>query len=291
MRGRESEMVRRLLVALAVLAAMVAAAPAEAWGPGGHAAIAVGVAQDQGLVVRNNYLMLQAVYGSSGPDFAWGATEPLRSALGAATHDAPGCWEVWDRAGTRAEKGFAWGWLSHNQVWGADYYAHLESPLTPGASGYVVERAAMLTAQGLEAGAAHDFVEVAIDLLLDQEHPEYGVGRLVSKAASSRDSRIPSLLARSYADVPGANWLTIRALESEFRAGMIVYGQTLALPTGSDDATFATGLAAAHGLGLVEAAEWLAAAKALCLDPAARYDNAITSTIGLVAAAPWPALP
>jgi hypothetical protein len=182
--------------------------------------------------------------------------------------------------------------LSHNQAWGADHYAHIESPLVPGAPGYVIERAALLAAaEGIDVETAHDFVEAAIDLLLDQEHPEYGLGGLISRAASSRDSQIPNLLVRSYADVPGANWLTIRRLESTFRAGMIVYGQTLALPSGSDDALFATGLAALHGLALDQAGECLAAAKVLCQDPDASYDTAITSTIALVSAGPWPALP
>lgn len=279
----------RLLVMLALLAI---ATPAFAWGPGGHAAIALGVAREQGLLVKDGYLLLQAVYGSSGPDFAWVATKPLQSALGAATHDSPSFRDPWDLAGTSAERAFAWGWLSHNQVWGADYYAHLKSPLAPGAAGYVVERAAALAAaEGIDPDLAHNFVEVAVDLLLDREHPELGMGELLSRAASVRDSRIPTLLVRSYADVPGANWVTLRALESGFRAGLIVYGQALSLPAGADDASFAAGLATRYGLDLSEAEDWLATAKLLCQDPAARYDAALLSTISLVAAAPWSALP
>jgi len=156
----------------------------------------------------------------------------------------------------------------------------------------VEERAALLAAaEGLDGGAAHNFVESAVDLLLDQEYPEYGLGGLLSRAASARSSRIPGLLANSYADVPGANWLTIRTLESAFRAGMIVYGQTLALPSGADDAAVATGLATLHGLSLERAGDCLATAKALCQEPGADYATAITATIALVAAAPWPPLP
>ncbi len=279
------------LALLSLLCLMCVSYPALAWGPAGHAVIGMGVAQQQGLVVPR-YVLLQAIYGTSGPDFAWGATEPLQSALGVATHDSPGYREPWDRARTLPELAFAWGWLTHNQIWGADHYAHIESPLTAGALGYVEDRATLLAAaQGLDVGAAHNFVEVAIDLMLDHEHPEYGLGGLISSAASSRDARLPGLLVRSYADVPGANWLTIRNLEHEFRTGMIVYGQALALPSGADDAAFALGLALLSGINANQASACLAAAKALCREPRADYRAAITSTIARVSAAPWPALP
>jgi hypothetical protein len=277
------------VMALVVLAVVSAGLPALAWGPGAHAVIGMGVAQERGLVVPNSYLLLQAVYGTSGPDFAWGATEPLQSALGAATHDWPGYQKPWDLAGSAAQRAFAWGWLTHNQAWGADHYAHLESPLAPGAPGYVEDRAQVLAAaQGVALGTAHDFVEVAVDLLLDQAHPEQHLGGLLSKAAASRDTQIPGLLVRSYAEVPGASWLAIRSLESGFRAGMIIYGQALALPTGADDAAFVTGLATRYGLSLIKAGECLAAAKALCQEPAADYEAALAATIGLVAGGPWP---
>lgn len=280
-----------------LVAALIAvlAAPAAAWGPGGHAVVLTGAAQVRGISAPSDYLYLQAVYGAIAPDLAWQASDPLLSTLGDATHNDPGFWELWDRAqaGVAAERAFALGWISHNQAWGADYYAHLGSPFLgtwPAAGpGYVVERAGVLAARvGVSADVAHDYVEVAIDLLLDQQNPQWGLAQVLEDASASRDRRVPGLLARSYADLPGASWLTLRTLEGTFRLGASVYGGTLALPTGQDDASFAAGMALLYGLSVSDSAACLAEAKAICQEAGARYEDALTATVVLVAEGPQP---
>ena len=282
-----------ILLIVALIAAL--AAPAAAWGPGGHAVVLTGVAKARGASAPSRYLYLQAVYGAIAPDLAWQASEPLRTNLATATHDEPGYREPWDRArpGVAAERAFALGWISHNQAWGADYYAHLGNPFLgtwPAAGpGYVVERAGVLAARcGVSEEVAHDYIEVAVDLLLDQQHPEWGLGELLQNSASSRDWRLPGLLANSYADVPGANWLSIRTLESAFRLGSSVYAGTLALPTGQDDATFSTAMAVLYGLSPSESASCLAEAKAVCQEQEAHYEDALAATVALVASGPQP---
>jgi hypothetical protein len=183
--------------------------------------------------------------------------------------------------------------MSHNEEWGADYYAHLGDPFSgswpaPG-PGYVVDRASLLAAsQGLPEDVCHEYVEAGIDLLLDQEFPALAVGELLTAAAVRRDRQVPLLLVRSYADVPGSTWLTIRALEGAFRSYLAVYGEGLALPIGQDDAALAAGLAALHGLTLQDSAACLAAAKVLCQDPQAHYLDALAATITLVGEGSWP---
>jgi len=90
---------------LLLLAVLSMSCPVLAWGPAGHAVIGIGVAQEQGITLPRGSLLLQAVYGTSGPDFAWGASESLQSALGGATHDSPatsspGIWRGLGRRGS-----------------------------------------------------------------------------------------------------------------------------------------------------------------------------------------------
>ncbi len=280
---------------MTMMLVLVPAGPAPAWGPGGHVVVAMAVAEETGASVGSDYLALQALYGAAAPDIAWRAEEPLRSALGAAMHDEPGYRAPWDLASpwSSVQRAFAWGWLTHNQVWGADYYAHIGDPFEgtwPAAGpGYVVERAALLaSSQGIPEEVAHNYVEVGIDLLLDQQFPGLALGRLLRNAASYRDGQVPLLLVRSYADVPGAGRWTIRATELEFRLGLAVYGEGLSWPTGQDDAAFAAGMALSYGLTGEKSAACLGAAKALCREPGAHYLEALEATVELVAGGPWP---
>jgi hypothetical protein len=283
--------IRGSLVFLLILAV---AMPALAWGTAAHVAIGLGVAQARHLNLSNRYLLLQALYGTTAPDFALVAREPLKSALFEATHEDPGYLEVPGLANPLSpiERAFAFGWLTHNQVWGADLYAHLLDPLLepPAPPGYVVERAIALRALGsgaISAQAAHDYIEAAVDLLLDQQPPNLGLPTLLRMAAYYRDPRIPRLLARAYGDVAGGP-AKIIALESAFRSYAAGYARVLALPTGQDDALVAYALAAVEGLTPARSAAVLAQAKALCLEPEHNYRDALLATIALVASGPWP---
>jgi len=279
---------------LVFLLMLAVAMPALAWGTATHIAIGLGVAQAKHLTFPNRYVFLQAVYGATAPDFALAARDPLKSALFAATHEAPGYLRVPALANPLSpiERAFAFGWLTHNQAWAGDLYAHLLNPLTrpPAPPGYVVERAIALReaeSETISEQAAHDYIEAAVDLLLDQRPPNLGLPALLRTAAYYRDARIPRLLAKAYGDVAG-NPAKIIALESAFRSYVTAYGRALSLPTGQDDALVAYALAALEGLTPAHSAAVLAEAKALCLEPDHSYRNALLATIALIASGPWP---
>jgi len=289
-----------------VLLLLAVAMPALAWGPGAHAVIGLGVLRQRpspvASVLVNRYLALQAVYGMAAPDMAQVAPQPLRSALYAAMHDAPGFLAVPKAANLASpvERAFSFGWVTHNQAWGADFYAHIQNPLTPPGMGpqlqmgYVNNRAAVLVALAAQAGlaltdaAAQDYIEAAIDLLLDDQIANRQLALLLWQAAIWRDYRIPGLLARAYAAPLGVDPAVIRAVEAGFRSFLAAYGGVLALPSAQRDAVVAATLAKVHGLTIAQSVGVLAGAKRVCQQPGANYLAAIQATVALVAAWPWP---
>jgi hypothetical protein len=288
-------MQRRQALWVSVVLVLAAALPAGAWGPVAHAVVGMRVAEEMGLPAPTKYLLLQGVYGTGAPDFAWAAPASAVDALGAATHDDPGYLDPWLLADptSAVEQVFAFGWLTHNQAWGADYFAHIGDPFSgvyPAPEpGYVIGRASALAGdQGISEGVAHIYVEAAIDLLLDQQFPGLHLGALLARAASQRNPAIPSLLADCYRDVPGVSRFTIRRLEVEYRAAIGVYGGALALSTGEDDAAVAAGMAVMYGLSPAKSAMCLSRAKVLCQDPQVHYLDALEATALLVAGGPWP---
>jgi hypothetical protein len=307
LRGEEASLLRRVAKgSVVMLLLLVAATPALAWGPGAHAVIGLGVArqltQPQSVPLVNRYLALQAVYGMAAPDMAQVAPQPLKIVLFAATHDAPGFLAVPKAANLASpvERAFSFGWVTHNQAWGADFYAHIQNPLpSPLAQpqpqpGYVTDRAAVLVALAAQDGlaltdaAAHDYVEAAIDLLLDDQIANRQLALLLWQAAIWRDYRIPWLLARAYAAPLGLDPAVIRAVETGFRSFLAAYGGVLALPSAQRDAAIAAGLAKVHGLTMPQSVGVLAGAKNVCQQPGASYLAAIQATVALVAAGPWP---
>jgi len=262
-----------LLLLLGLLGLVVATQPALAWGTATHAYVAKALASDfvSGPTWLRPYLECQFAYGAMAPDLAWVAPASLQASLGQATHQAPGYDDVFDlgQPSQPATIAFALGWLTHNEVWGADFWAH--NP----ADGYVVTKAAILAgATGVPDGLAHDTIEIAVDLLLDHQH-DPGIGGYVSQAAALRDLRIPALLAKSY---PGFDAAALTNAERTFKASTVAYGALLALRSPSDDNAAVLGLAvrakSSYGLSLS-----LAQSKAL-----------LTAATNLVRYDYWPAL-
>jgi hypothetical protein len=107
-----------------------------------------------------------------------------------------------------AQKAFAKGWKTHNEIWGADFYAH--GPVyhrNPDGSytisrynGYVIDRAEELISWGLLYGISldpelgHFAVEVAIDLLLLENNDRY-LGQKLLGAALPRSPEDLNLLS------------------------------------------------------------------------------------------------
>jgi hypothetical protein len=140
------------------------------------------------------------------------------------------------------QRAFATGWVTHNEDWGADYYAHLDPGYLRDGKNGVLANILLLQFPDLpeeaRISAAEAALEAAIDLLLE-EHDE-DLGRKIKKAAVRRSPTIPLLLAKAYPDFAGMGLL---AAEATFRSYAIAYGDIIALPSPSDTQAMAAAIA------------------------------------------------
>ncbi|HEX9020344.1 MAG TPA: hypothetical protein VF903_03690 [Nitrospirota bacterium] len=199
--------------------------------------------------------------------------------------------KVWDAAQSIPGKSLAFGFVSHNEVWGIDYTAHRAGitfgqpgtiPGHPEAGGYVVAKAYILKGileqipqfaalqlpEPVALQVSHELVEYGIDILMKQIDPM--IGARISAAALPPDPDFPMLLEKAYADQLAAQFGMTRAEATQFlssaqrtfQQAMIVYGQVLM----QDDATavllisqrlaeLATAFLAANGLTLPPGAD------------------------------------
>ena len=133
---------------------------------------------------------------------------------------------AWWRVDQRA---LAKGWQTHNEEWGADFYAHVKYPYHD--KGYVIERAEELIDyfSGLNEDLAHFAVEVAIDLLLVRNQDHFLGGKLLG-AALLRSSEDLKLLAKTFVSGNNPSLQTLSGGESNFRGLVIEYATALTLP-------------------------------------------------------------
>jgi hypothetical protein len=124
-------------------------------------------------------------------------------------------------------KAFALGWLTHNEEWGADFHAHIET----GPGGYVIRKAAMLTPVPLEIG--HVAVEVAVDIHLQTMEPR--LAEKVLDAVLSRSNEDLLILAKTLVfKEQRVDWATLAATESVFRGLVAQYADALSRSTTGD---------------------------------------------------------
>jgi hypothetical protein len=155
---------------------------------------------------------------------------------------------VWDVPRAGLGKALAFGFVSHNEVWGADSTAH-QSGITFGqGEGYIIAKAPELAAI-LEAVPEYDFLDIPheITLAISHELVEDGVdllvkgldpsiGRKLRSSAFFRTSDFPVYLVKAYAkDFSDAFGISrheatkfIISSEKEFRKRMMFYGDALA---------------------------------------------------------------
>ncbi len=155
--------------------------------------------------------------------------------------------KLWNASSKGLGKSLAYGFVSHNDVWGADSTAH-HSGLTFGQDvGYVVAKASLLAdilkdvpeyaalnlPHDVTLEISHELVEDGVDLLIKAIDPS--VGQKLSSSALSRTSNFPLLLARAYAKdfsqfagiSHGSASRFIIASEKQFRQSIVFYGQAL----------------------------------------------------------------
>lgn len=133
------------------------------------------------------------------------------------------------------QRAFAKGWQTHNEKWGADFYAH---GTYPNYYGYVITQAITLaTIPGFEMylytppyfEMAHFAIEVAIDLLLLEDH-DPSLGLKLFLAAKYRSSQDLNLMAKAFVWDNEPNLPTLSGAESTFRDLVINYATALMLP-------------------------------------------------------------
>jgi hypothetical protein len=254
-----------------LLLVMFFSSEAFPWGFATHAYI------DDHLGKTKRNRNMDEIYGGVAPDtFNYLFDVPEYQAyLSVQTHQE--FKKVWVIPSAGLGKSLAYGFASHNDVWGADSTAHHKGLTFGQSDGYIITKAAVL-AGILEAfppyaglglpheitlAISHELVEDGVDLLVKGLDPS--IGWKLKSSAFFRTSDFPVYLVKAYArDFSEAVGISrheatkfIIAAEKEFRKRMIFYGAALTqdAPTAIQliaemTADIAVSFLAANGLSL-----------------------------------------
>ncbi|HET9553122.1 MAG TPA: hypothetical protein VFP50_09160 [Anaeromyxobacteraceae bacterium] len=263
------------LFALAFAGALLLGTPtsASAWNVGVHAWVARELHRKNPQV--DAVELANRVYGATAFDLFTVRGSPMWRLAHDALHDPVDdaiFMPVWTEASTDVEVGFAFGFLSHNNAWGADHTAHIAGLTGGDGQGWIIAKAQQLV-PAIEARLAplgiklpppvtllvgHILVEQAVDDLLVAEDPS--IPDLLVQAAWTRDPADAELLARALA--PGyAALLGDEAAAADFikeaerlqRLTVIGYGWAMGQPNSRAIIASATFDQAKEFLGLPEA--------------------------------------
>jgi len=236
------------MVVVLVLAFSSSAYP---WGYATHAYIAHLLNKKAGQ--RN----LNEIYGAMAPDlFNFRFDLPVMGEGGLYFWTHYRYDRVWDQAETGQSKGPGYGFVSHNDAWGADYTAHHSGRTYGQDGGYVIAKAIDLDEAELPPEILaylppgttrlsdlvgpvvawelqHTFVEYGLDLLTKRLDPV--IGERIAASAVCRSPEFPSLLVAAYAEEfaplldPADAAEVIVGAEAEFNESMYGFGQVLML--------------------------------------------------------------
>ena len=231
-----------ILTAL-VLILGLGASQAWAWGSATHTYIDDRLNR-QGLGQKN----LGEMYGGVAPDLFNYLFAPYQPYLYGQTHDD--FLKVWEAAGpgrSSVKRALAYGFVSHNDLWGADVTAHHNGLTFGQGQGYVIAKAqamkpiliATLASLGIALDdtvaldLSHNFVEYGVDVLV--KNLDGQVGAKMADAALKRNPTFPALLVQAYGDDVAAHLgissedaaQLILTAEQSFRKTKIYEGQAL----------------------------------------------------------------
>lgn len=226
-----------VLLGFLLLTSLLITAEASPWGSATHAYI------DDHLGANRPVRNANEIYGGMAPDvFNYMFDHPDRlQFLYVQTHN--NFLRLWEVAHRRLGRSVAFGFVSHNDVWGADSTAHHQCTQCNAPYGYVIAKAQemvndpSLSIPGIPDQVAlevhHNIVESAVDLLIRRQDPH--VGQRITAAALLRSPDFPALLVDAYArdfsrhfDLTRSEAAkTIAAAEMNFRRMMLQYGQIL----------------------------------------------------------------
>ncbi len=243
---------------LSILLAFAILVPAAlAWGPATHVYIAKQV-QNENLELKNQ------LYGAVAPDVNQVISSDQLSPFFFATHYQ--FMNVWDTAkyGSTAQKSLAYGFVTHNEAWGADYTAHISSRTLNPQTGYVIQKANVLCfvlgQQLQQAGLSqyagllttdncHFVLEYGIDLMIRQQNPD--VAHWLAGASLHRSSEMPGLLATAYSGYGTQFAGAFIPADEAWRQNIHYYASLLELPMDEavpQVAAYLTGLAQQQGI-------------------------------------------
>jgi hypothetical protein len=255
LKGKKSWTIMTALVLILGLGA----SQAWAWGSATHTYIDDRLNR-QGRGQKN----LGEMYGGAAPDLFNYLFAPYQPYLYGLTHvEFLKVWEVAGPGRSSVKRALAYGFVSHNDLWGADVTAHHNGRTFGKEQGYVIAKAQelqpILTATLASSGVvlpdavadkvtldlSHNFVEYGVDVLVKNLDPR--VGAKMASAALQRHPTFPALLVKAYReDVAAVLGISsqeagqlILAAEQSFRKIKIYEGRALML----DDATAITLLA------------------------------------------------
>lgn len=247
---------KKASITLGLLCCLCVLIPAAAfpWNQATHGYIA------DRLGARAGYDNLDEMWGSVTPDMFNFVFDPALCLGWIADQtqgtDAETSLKVWNAARTNAEYGLAYGFVSHNQQWGADHTAHFACQTCGQDDGYIIVKARQLLNAQYSANpeqtfgdafaglgmspdmailVAHVITEDAIDIRLGNEVAPL-LGRKLATAARNETKRFQPLLVKAYAadyaaycfggdEQAAANVLT--ATEKSHRKDMIFLGQAI----------------------------------------------------------------
>ena len=239
----KTQKIRKTVIVLGIvfLAMGLISSNAFAWGSATHAYI------DDHLGKKGVVKNANEIYGGIAPDvFNYMFDNPdYLGYLYYQTHNE--FLNVREHARSQGEKALAYGFVSHNDIWGADSTAHHAGITFGAAEGYIIAKAEILMGileqipeyQALQLPddvaleVSHNFVEAGADILMKRIEP--AIGQKVVSSALLRSPAFPLLLVKSYAKdfskfagirYPEAATI-ITSAESEFRKTTILYGQAL----------------------------------------------------------------
>lgn len=237
---------KAVAVAAMILLALACAVPEVfAWGSATHAYLDDHLGMGKKQPLRN----MNEIYGGMAADVFNYVFEDINwyKHLYMQTHYVKFD-ELWKAACSRLGKSEAYGFVSHNGMWGADLTAH-HSGLTFGqGKGYVIAKAEPLVVPLQNALApylgsiddatalelCHNVVEAAVDILVAHKTDRM-IGNKMASSAILRSPEFPLLLVKAYAqdfaDFSGKDYTEavkfILKEEKEFRKIVVLYGQAL----------------------------------------------------------------
>ncbi len=231
-------------IVVALLVSILMCGEAYCWDPATHAYIEENLHKKQGHL--DNTVLYNRIYGANALDVFNNNFSDIYVVLAAYMHDTTrdNFLKVWEKAATKAEKAFSYGFVGHNNTWGMDSTAHVSGITFGKREGYVIAKARILASMLKPAfesklgpvpdpvmvDICHYLVESGVDFLVLGKDPS--IGNKLMTAANSRSDEVPELLIKAYSydftilGVPNPDSL-IASAEASFKTWLWAYGLAL----------------------------------------------------------------